>query len=54
MKTRLLIITGLIVIISILAAILHTEALGENAAYGECLITASSASGFMAKDHRVF
>ena len=47
MSARILIITGIIGIVSILATILHTEALGENAAYGECLITASGVSGFM-------
>ena len=47
MNAMILIVIGIIGIVSILAAILHTEALGENATYGECIITASGASGFM-------
>ncbi len=47
MNTWILAVIGIVGIVSILATILHTEALGENATYGECLITASGASGFM-------
>ena len=47
MHTRILIIIGIIGIVSILTTILHTETLGENATYGECLITVSSINGFM-------
>ena len=45
MKTRLLII-GIVGIIVILAVILHTELLGENATYGQCLVTASGNNQF--------
>ena len=47
MKTMILIIVGMVGTVSILATILHTETLGENATYGECLITVSSINGFM-------
>jgi hypothetical protein len=45
MKTRLLII-GIIGVVAVLAAILHTELLGENATYGDCLVISSSERGF--------
>ena len=45
MKTRLLII-GIIGVVTVLAFILHTELLGENATYGDCLVTTVGDSGF--------
>jgi len=44
MKTRLLII-GIIGIIAALAVILHTELLGEDATFGQCIISASGNNG---------
>ncbi len=45
LKTRLAII-GILGLVVILAVILHTELFGENATFGECLVTASSERGF--------
>ena len=51
MKTRLLII-GIIGIVTVLAVILHTELLGENATYGDCLVTTVGDSGFSSSEDK--
>jgi hypothetical protein len=44
MRTRLLIL-AIIGIVGILAVIFHTELLGENATYGQCIISAFGNNG---------
>ena len=51
MKTRLLII-GIVVTVSVLAVIFHTELLGENATYGECFVTIASNNRFSSSEER--
>lgn len=51
MKIRLLMI-GIVGIVSVLAVIFHTELFGENAMYGDCLVTSSSESRFSSSEER--
>jgi len=45
MRTRILIILGIIGIVAILTIILHTELLGGDATYGQCIISTSGIDG---------